>query len=299
MAKTLTIDDATARRIYPSADAELKAILEENYSKAFFSQDIMDRIKTFEDACEYNNTNPKARKFVVGTRNQIYQERVAEIVKALNEGWLANYNDSSQYKYGPYFRLDGPSGFRFFAARYDLSYSDTTGGSRFALRSEKLARYAGQQFVKEYEYWLMPQAHSSHNFASAAFFAKPFIGDIKAWETHIMAIVKTFEDACRETGEDPEDYKFQEGEADEIAYKKGKVVVRALNGHNLLNWKDQRQRKWQAWLEHDGTGFRFDVTFFDVSLTCTSGGSRLRLCSEVLAKYFATQFPDLMMPFWL
>ena len=131
------------------------------------------------------------------------------------------------------------------------------------------------------------------------FGAKVFVCDIKEWEAYIMARVKSFEDACMEVGENPLAPKFHEGEPDDIAYKKGKVIVRALNGPYILDYKDRNQRKWEAWLEHDGSGFRFHVVVYDFTDTYTSGGSRLRLCSDVLAKYFATQFQDIMMPFWL
>jgi hypothetical protein len=126
-----------------------------------------------------------------------------------------------------------------------------------------------------------------------------FIATMADWEAYIMDKVKSFEDACTETGEDPDDDKFDEGEPDEIAYKKGKVVVRALNGPHVLDYSNGNQRKWEAWLQYVGSGFRFLGVGFVVSGTRTAGGSRLRLCSEKLAKYFATQFPDLMMPFWL
>jgi hypothetical protein len=126
-----------------------------------------------------------------------------------------------------------------------------------------------------------------------------FIADMKEWEAYIMPRVTSFETACAETGEDPKAGKFTEGEPDEIAYKRGKVIVRALNGPHVLDWKNGNQRKWQAWLEYDGTGFRFDDSRYADTYSSAASGSRLRLCSEVLAKYFATQFPDLMMPFWL
>lgn len=296
---TLTIDDKTARKIYPTADPELKAILEDSYTKAFFTMNIMDRIKSFEDACEYNNTNPKAKKFTQGTRNQIYQERVAEIITALNEGWLANYDDPNEYKYTPYFYLNAP-GFRFDVSAYDDSFTYSTSGSRFALKNITLADYAGKQFTKEYEYWLMPisKADCNKSTDSNSIPPKPFTGDMKAWEAYIMERVTSFESACAEVGEDPDDDNFFEGEADEIAYKRGKIIVRALNGPHILTFKDHNQKKWHAWLEHDGTGFRFGASDSDRSGTSTASGSRLRLCSEVLAKYFATQFPGVMMPFW-
>lgn len=299
---TLTIDDKTARKIYPTADPELKAILEDSYTKAFFTMNIMDRIKSFEDACEYNNTNPLAKRFTRGTRNQIHQERVAEIVKALNEGWVANYNDSNEYKYSPYFYLNAP-GFRFYVSYYDLTHSLSYGGPRFALKNRELSDYAGKQFTKEYEKFLMPEAGNtySQNGSRNTVGSDPFTGDMKAWEQYIMGIVKSFEDACARVGEDPEDDKFFDGEPDDIAYQKGKVICRALNGayhQAVLDPKNQEQKKWYVWMKHDGAGVQFGVSYYVFAYSDSDGGPRLRLCSEILAKYFFEQFGSTMVPYW-
>jgi len=283
MSKTLIIDDATARKIYPSADPELKAILEDSYGKPFFSLKITDRIKSFEDACEYNNTDPKARRFTIGTINQIYQERVAEIVKALNEGWVPNYNDSGEYKYTPYFYLDAP-GFRF-----DDSYCTYTGaytgtGSRFALKSRELADYAGRQFVKEYENWMTPL--SLANVKSANVDCIRPNGDVKVR-------IKTFADACAELGMDVNNEEFLYGERDEIAYAKLKVITRALNQGWVPDWNNDNQLKWYPWFFMNNPGFRFLVSYYTRTAAYAGAGSRLRFASEELATYAGKQFLDL------
>jgi hypothetical protein len=297
--KQLTIDDATALRIYPNAPAELKAMLEDTYSKEFFAGDITDRIKTFEDACEYNNTNPKASRFVVGTRNQIYQERVAEIVKALNEGWVPNYDNSSEYKYSPIFYLNAP-GFRFDGSDYVCSDTYSAGGSRFALKSMKLSNYAGTQFVKEYEMWLTAEKENTDCISNSGCSVSPkaFSGTIKEWEDFIIPRVSSFEDACREIGANPNAARYNTGTADEIAYKKGKLVCDVLNQPFMHLMKDTTSRKWYAWMEKTDTGFRFLGSIFGYSFTFTTGGSRLRLCSEKLAKHFAISCCEMMAPYW-
>ena len=283
MSKTLTIDDATARKIYPSADPELKAILEDSYGKPFFSAKITDRIKSFEDACEYNNANPKARRFTVGTINQIYQERVAEIVKALNEGWVPDYDDSSEYKYTPYFYLNAP-GFRFGGSYFTHSAAGTGAGSRFALKCRDLADYAGRQFVKEYENWMTPMAGSS--IKTASFAATSFTGSI-------TARVKTFKDACDVLGIDSNDEAFSYGESDEIAYAKLKVITKALNQGWVPDWNNDKQLKWYPWFYMNNPGFRFYVSVYASACASTGSGSRLRFASEELATYAGKQFLDL------
>lgn len=295
MSKTLTIDDAMARKIYASADPELKAILEDSYGKPFFSLKITDRIRSFEDACEYNNTNSNATRFVVGTRQQRYQERVAEITKALNEGWVPNYDRESQYKFTPWFYLDKP-GFRFDGSTYALTDAGTGGGSRFAFKTRELSDYAGKHFLKEYEQWMTTDNAMGGCYMSAGVQRRMFDGDIKSWEAYIIPRIRTFEDACAETGWNPLDYRFQEGTSDEIAYRKYKVICEALNGGWKCDWTNKNQEKWYPWMEYDvaTAGFRFDVSRYAYAAAHAGGGSRLRLCSAGLAKHAGTQFADIL-----
>jgi hypothetical protein len=67
--------------------------------------------------------------------------------------------------------------------------------------------------------------------------------------------IKSFEDACRELGEDPAN--FNVGMPDEIAYKKLKVITRALNEGWEPNWNNDNQYKWYPWFYMDSPGFRF------------------------------------------
>lgn len=121
-----------------------------------------------------------------------------------------------------------------------------------------------------------------------------FFFTIEEWENYIIDRVKTFEDGCRETGEDPSDPKFSSGTPDEIADKKIKVLVMALN---MPGWKadysNPNQRKWRPWFEYSGTGFRFIVSDYDYVNTYASGGSRFSLCSEKISTYLGKQFIDL------
>ena len=148
--KTLQISDNLARQIYPSADTQLKSLLEENFGKLFFSQKITEKIKTFEDACE-----------ILGDEDDIIcQSHPADevayaqlkvIVKALNEGWQPDWNNSNQYKYYPWFVMEG--GFRFDDVHYHCTGSLV--GSRLCFKSRELAEYAGKTFKKLYEQYFL------------------------------------------------------------------------------------------------------------------------------------------------
>lgn len=56
--KTLQIEDKEARKLFPVASAEMKAILVSTFGAEFFSGKITDRIKTYEDACAETGETP-------------------------------------------------------------------------------------------------------------------------------------------------------------------------------------------------------------------------------------------------
>lgn len=111
--------------------------------------------------------------------------------------------------------------------------------------------------------------------------------------TKVTDRIKTFEDACAETGEDPDNQKFHTGTPDEIAYNKLKVVIAALNEGVVLSFADSNQRKWYPWFEFKVSGFRFHGTYYVITTTGANGGSRLCFHSEELAQYAGTQFIEL------
>lgn len=115
----------------------------------------------------------------------------------------------------------------------------------------------------------------------------------KFFSEKITDRVKTFLDACDVIGEDSEDDKFSTGTSDEIAYKKLKVIAKALNEGAVLSFADSNQRKWYPWFQYSGSGFRFGDTAYDGTNTGAAGGSRLCFHSEELAKYSGIQFIEL------
>lgn len=151
------------------------------------------------------------------------------------------------------------------------------------------------QVTKDSAQQAYKQADSGGKTLLANLFGRQhFFFSIEEWEAYIMAKVKSFEDACAETGEDLANTKFHTGTPDEIAYKRIKVLVKALNPPDWkCEWTDGNQRKCYPWFEYKGTGFRFGGSGYDIVGTYSGGGSRLRLCSEKLSNYLGTQFIDL------
>lgn len=114
-------------------------------------------IKSFEDACKKENVDPAAlpdvsmipmefRKAIVN----MYKLYI--IYKAINNGWIADYSNTRQYKYYPWFRvLASGSGFDFSGTFYGYDLTGTYVGSRLCTDTEEKAKYIGTQFGDEYK----------------------------------------------------------------------------------------------------------------------------------------------------
>lgn len=115
----------------------------------------MERIKTFEDACEDQGREPEyVLPYEPDTTdpeeiNENAYVKLKTIIKSLNEGWSPDFSDSNQYKYYPWFRSNG-SGLGLSFGDYDYAASGSPVGSRLYLKSRELAEYAGKQFIEIY-----------------------------------------------------------------------------------------------------------------------------------------------------
>nr|DAP79716.1 MAG TPA: hypothetical protein [Caudoviricetes sp.] len=155
--------------------------------EALKSQDIKERIKTFEDAVNaIGEDHPLVAQYK--TINSAFKEadnnlhlfaytRLAIIAEALNEGWRPEYTED-EYRYYPWFGLytqeeyddmddedkeccrfvgrsdnvaNAYGGLVCAYARYGSAYSSTEFGSRLAFKSRELAIYCGKQFI---EIWI-------------------------------------------------------------------------------------------------------------------------------------------------
>ena len=153
--KKLELSDEKALELYKNADLVFKSLLEENWSKEFFNQEITDRVRTVQDAFKIANIDYK--NFVQDLKKSHFREdeikkRELEIVaKVLNEGWKPNWNDPNEGKPYSYFVYDKEvGGFVFSNAYYDFPFTDSSLGSRLYFRTRKLAEYAGRTFFEEY-----------------------------------------------------------------------------------------------------------------------------------------------------
>ena len=149
------------------------------------SKDITKRIKTFEDACEaLGNEHPYVQEYLNTvnininiTHDLISYLQLRIITEALNEGWKPTF-DEGEYRYYPWFytytkeeydALDEDKkkkcrilmrsgsnpyavGNLIFQNKVDAGlYLITSYGVRLFFKTEKLAKYCGEQF---FDIWI-------------------------------------------------------------------------------------------------------------------------------------------------
>lgn len=119
---------------------------------------ITERVKTYEDACEI--VNFPLGGFGKDTEDESAYKALKVITKALNEGWTPNWDDKEEYKHYPWFKIKRDSsgaavGLEYSNTIYAVSYTNANIGSTLCFKTEALAEYAGRQFIKLWEDYLL------------------------------------------------------------------------------------------------------------------------------------------------
>jgi hypothetical protein len=181
--KELKISAENALKAYNATDDNGKELLEHLFGREVFApKNIMERVKTFEDAVKVlgdNNASVNQYLFVVNWpemdetgKDLLAYLKLHIIAEALNEGWKPKF-DGEERRWYPYFyiytkeeydRLDEDdkkncrvvgraaaapacSAVSFVRLRHAWSWSGAAFGSRLAFRTEELAEYCGKQFI--------------------------------------------------------------------------------------------------------------------------------------------------------
>lgn len=117
------------------------------------STKVTERVKTFEDALRELELDED--EFKESCENleidEIAYRKIKIIVKALNEGWVPDYANNSEYKYYPYFLYNKTSGFGFDVSFTYCEYALSITGARLVFKSRELSDYAGNQFNDIYK----------------------------------------------------------------------------------------------------------------------------------------------------
>lgn len=114
--------------------------------------------------------------------------------------------------------------------------------------------------------------------------------------------IKSFEDACKHLGLNPNDLPVvdmlpEKDRKSIIAYYKLTIITRALNEGwepDFSNWNEYKYYNWfyvEENKDQRSSGFRSYAA--DCTITCTGIGSRLCFKNRELAKYATEQFKEL------
>lgn len=169
---------------YNEADKATKKMLEAIFGKDMFKQkNIMERVRTFNDACrELGSEHPFVKEWNLGENLSPSLEAYLQlriVVAALNEGWEPKFT-KDEVRWYPWFwlytqkELDEMSveekkerrmmdvrgrvsehyaGFGSARSTNAPSYARATVGSRLCLKSEELSTYCGKQFIDLWSYF--------------------------------------------------------------------------------------------------------------------------------------------------
>ena len=194
MKKEIKISEENALNAYKNASPDGKELLEHLLGKDLFKpKDIMERIKTFDDALQELNTKAISGDETAAILLADYESNadniknpqilaymiLAIIAYALNEGWEPKFT-TDEYRYYPWFclytqkeidemdeedkgRVLGRS--HYVANAYaGVAYSYTNGasaisysyyGGRLCFKTRDLAEYAGKQFLDIWAEFMM------------------------------------------------------------------------------------------------------------------------------------------------
>ena len=194
MKKEIKISEENALNAYKNASPDGKELLEHLLGKDLFKpKDIMERIKTFDDALQELNTKALSGDETAAILLADYESnadniknpqilaymRLAIIAYALNEGWEPKFT-TDEYRYYPWFclytqkeidemdeedkgRVLGRSvsyasayaGVAYSHTTNASTYSYTVGGGRLCFKTRDLAEYAGKQFLDIWAEFMM------------------------------------------------------------------------------------------------------------------------------------------------
>jgi hypothetical protein len=156
--ETLKLSKETAKEIYNDKDSPswIKKILESTFKPETFKKTHFTDLKTFDDCCVACGTSEKKFEETLKKLNlqpdTIAYEKLKIIIKAINQDWIPDWNNSSQYKYWPWFVLS--SGFGFSGSDCCYDGTSTAVGSRLCFESREKSDYAGKQFQDIYKDFL-------------------------------------------------------------------------------------------------------------------------------------------------
>lgn len=157
MNKTVQITEDAVLKAHNQAGTKGKTLLENLFCGSVFKKDIKERVKTLDDAIALlgdNDEDVVDYKAMLSSSMQSHIKANQELViitKALNEGWIPDWDNGEWDKWFNWFYNGSSSSGRFSFAGSDDRGSDSHCGSRLCFKSKELAQYTANQFLDTYK----------------------------------------------------------------------------------------------------------------------------------------------------
>jgi len=145
----MEINKQTAKRIYPEQPQWFKDQLVEEFGEETFREESFEKIKTFELACEATKVDPASVFNDKDLPDEIAYKKLKVITRAVNQGWVPDWNNTNQCKWWPWFNLS--SGFGFSGSYFGFGHTLTDIGSRLCFESEEKSDFVANQFIDLYK----------------------------------------------------------------------------------------------------------------------------------------------------
>lgn len=118
--------------------------------KNYLPENLIDKIKTYQDVCDILKEEPKKTAY----------DKIKQIEKLFNQGWIKNWEDKTQYKYYPYYTIDSP-GFLVFDSslgaggfRAEVAFCFRLGSFSAEVafyKNREVSDYVGKTFIDIYQ----------------------------------------------------------------------------------------------------------------------------------------------------
>lgn len=155
----IKITTEKVREAYKKGNDCVKGVLQNLFGEEVCApKNVMDRVKTFEDACIETGTDIQVFNEITKNLDEhvVTYMKLSIIVKALNEDDKFPYFTKEEWRYYPYFWLYTKDEYEKMNTKDRekvsrvLFRSCSYVGARLVFRTRELALYAGKQFIDLY-----------------------------------------------------------------------------------------------------------------------------------------------------
>lgn len=153
---TITVKPEDLKKLYNMASDELKANFEETFGKDVFGPQVPEHEQIYLAACAAKGMAPDAIDNVVmpaelAEHHTAFKTfmKLTLITEHINGGWVPDFNNSSEYKWAPWYKMG--AGFGFSRSACGSTLSDTYVGSRLRYKTEEESNKYGKALQPYYQ----------------------------------------------------------------------------------------------------------------------------------------------------